>query len=68
MAEPRVVTALSKKRAELSGEIESTQRELQDMIRDLEHLDRALLIFDPAYENQAQGISAATRLVKARGR
>jgi hypothetical protein len=50
MAEPHVVTALSKKRAELSGDIERVQRELQDMIRDLEHLDRTLLLFDPAYE------------------
>ena len=50
MAEPHVVTALAKKRAELSGDIERTQRELQDMIRDLEHLDRTLLLFDPAYE------------------
>ena len=33
MAEPHVVTALSKKRAELSGDIERTQQ-LQDMIRD----------------------------------
>lgn len=42
MAEPHVITALSKKRAELSGDIERTQHELQDMIRDLEHLDRII--------------------------
>jgi hypothetical protein len=50
MAEPHVITALSKKRAQLSGDIERTQHELQDMIRDLEHLDRTLLLFDPSYE------------------
>lgn len=50
MAEPHVITALSKKRAELSGDIERTQRELQDVIRDLVHLDRTLLLFDPSYE------------------
>ena len=50
MAEPHVVTALSRKRAELSGDIERTQHQLQDMIRDLEHLDRTLLLFDPTYE------------------
>lgn len=50
MAEPHVIAALSKKRAELAGDIERTQRELQDMIRDLEHLDRTLLLFDPSYE------------------
>ena len=50
MAESHVITALSKKRAELSGDIERTQHQLQDMIRDLEHLDRTLLLFDPSYE------------------
>jgi len=50
MAEPHVVTALSKKRAELSGDIERTQKQLQGMIRDLEHLDKMPLLFDPSYE------------------
>jgi len=50
MAEPHVITALSKKRAELSGDIERTQHQLQDMIRDLEHLDQTLLLFDPSYQ------------------
>lgn len=44
------VYALARKRAELAGDIERTQRELQDMIRNLEHLDRTLLLFDPSYE------------------
>src|SRR4029078_3700425 len=50
MAEPHVITALSRKRAELSVDIERPQHQLQEMIRDLEHLDRTLLLFDPAYE------------------
>ena len=50
MAGPHVITALSKKRAQLAGDIERTQHELQNMIRDLEHLDRTLLLFDPSYE------------------
>lgn len=50
MAEPHVITALSKKRAELSGDIERMQRELTDKIAALEKLDATLLLFDPDYE------------------
>jgi hypothetical protein len=50
MAEPHVVSALTKKRAQLSGDIERTQHDLRDMIRDLDRLDRTLLLFDPSYE------------------
>lgn len=50
MAEPHVITALAKKRAELSGDIERTQIELRKMILDLERLDATLLMFDPDYE------------------
>jgi hypothetical protein len=50
MAEPHVITALAKRRAQLAGEIESTQVKLHQMILDLEHLDRTLLTFDPSYE------------------
>lgn len=50
MAEPHVITALSKKRAELSGDIERMQRELSDKIAALEKLDATLLLFDPSYE------------------
>jgi hypothetical protein len=49
MADPHVITALVKRRSELSGDIENTQRNLQQMILDLEHLDRTLLMFDPDY-------------------
>ena len=50
MAEPHVITALAKRRAQLSGDIESTQVQLHQMILNLEHLDRTLLMFDPSYE------------------
>ncbi|AGK59547.1 hypothetical protein HYPDE_39393 [Hyphomicrobium denitrificans 1NES1] len=49
MAEPHVVSALAKKRAELSGDIETTQAKLRQMILDLESLDKTLLMFDPDY-------------------
>lgn len=50
MAEPHVITALSRKRAELSGDIQRLQRELSDKIAALEKLDATLLLFDPSYE------------------
>ncbi|WBT39070.1 hypothetical protein [Hyphomicrobium sp. DMF-1] len=50
MAEPHVITALSRKRAELSGDIERMQRELTAAIASLEKLDATLLLFDPTYE------------------
>jgi hypothetical protein len=49
MADPHVITALVKKRAELAGDIENTQARLKEMILALEHLDRTLLMFDPSY-------------------
>lgn len=49
MADPHVITALVKRRAELSGDIEATHTKLKQMILDLEHLDRTLLMFDPDY-------------------
>ncbi|HRN87860.1 hypothetical protein [Hyphomicrobium sp.] len=50
MAESHVITALSRKRAELSGDIERLQRELSDKVSALEKLDATLLLFDPEYE------------------
>ena len=50
MAELHVVSALVKKRAELSGDIETTQSKLRRMILDLESLDKTLLMFDPDYK------------------
>lgn len=53
MAEPHVITALVKRRAELAGDIENTHETLRKMISDLETLDRTLLMFDPDYEIEA---------------
>lgn len=50
MADPHVITALSKKRAELSGDIERTQIRLRQLILDLEKLDATLLMFDPEFD------------------
>jgi len=50
MAEPHVLTALVKKRAELAGDIERTQDDIQRMIRDLENLDATILLFDADYQ------------------
>ncbi|MFA7306401.1 MAG: hypothetical protein WC026_06975 [Hyphomicrobium sp.] len=50
MADPHVATALVKKRAELSGDIEATQAKLRQMILDLESLDKTLLMFHPDYK------------------
>lgn len=42
-----VMTGLVKRRAEIAGEIEATQNQLRALIRDLEHIDATLRIFDP---------------------
>lgn len=47
MTEQYVVAGLVRKRAELSGEIEHTQARLRQLVKDLEHIDGALLLFDP---------------------
>jgi hypothetical protein len=49
MAEPHVITALVKRRAELAGEIEATHERLRQMVLDLENLDNTLKLFDPTY-------------------
>src|SRR5512146_225079 len=53
MAEPHVIVALVKKRAELAGEIEATHDRLRQMVRDLEHLDNSLRLFATAYQVEA---------------
>ena len=50
MAEPHVITALVRRRAELSGDIEITHERLSQMIKDLETLDKTILMFDPDYQ------------------
>jgi len=48
MADPHVVTALRKRRAELAGDIELATRHLRQLRASLEHLDATLCLFDPA--------------------
>lgn len=48
-----VLTGLVKKRAELAGDIERAQTDLQRMVRDLENLDSTILLFDADYEVKA---------------
>ena len=50
MAEPHVITALVRKRAQLAGDIELAHEALRKMVGDLETLDSALLMFDPDYK------------------
>lgn len=47
MAEPHVVTALIRKRAELAGQIEHTQTQLRQFIIDLDNLDATIRLFKP---------------------
>ena len=44
-----VITGLVKRRAELTGEIESTHERLRQMVTDLEALDATIRQFDPNY-------------------
>lgn len=53
MADPHVITALARKRAELSGDIATAQTKLRQMVLDLERLDATLLMFDPDYRIEA---------------
>lgn len=48
-----VLPGLVRKRAELAGDIERTQADLQNMIRDLEHLDSTIRLFDADYQVEA---------------
>ena len=47
MAEPHVITALRKKRAELAGEVVAARRRLEKLRDDLDAIDRTLRVFDP---------------------
>ena len=50
MAEPHVITALIRKRAEIAGQIEHTQTALRQLIIDLDNLDATLRLFVPDIE------------------
>ena len=45
-----VLPGLVRKRAELAGDIERTQADLQRMIRELENLDSTIRLFDADYQ------------------
>jgi hypothetical protein len=45
-----VISGLVKRRAEVAGEIETTQQKLADLVEGLEKLDAVILQFDPSYE------------------
>ncbi len=47
MAEPHVVSALIRKRAEIAGQIEHTQTALRQLIIDLDNLDATIRLFKP---------------------
>ena len=53
MADPHVITALVKRRAELAGQIEATHEALRKMVLDLENLDATIQQFDPSYHVEA---------------
>ena len=53
MADPHVITALVKRRAELAGKIEAAHEGLRKMIVDLENLDATIVQFDPDYQVEA---------------
>jgi hypothetical protein len=44
------ISGLVKKRAEIAGDIENAQDALKKLVTDLEHLDAAILLFDPDYK------------------
>ena len=50
MAEPHVVSALVRKRAELAGEIEAAEKRVARLRADLLHLDATLRLFDAEAE------------------
>src|SRR5215212_9345414 len=53
MADEYVVNGLVKRRAELAGDIENTQKRLGELVEDLAHLDDVILQFDPSYQIQS---------------
>jgi hypothetical protein len=50
MAEPHVITALVRKRAEIAGQIEHTQDRLRQLIIDLDNVDATIHLFDASIE------------------
>lgn len=51
--QPNVLHALTRKRAELAGKIEHAQLEVRHLIAELDHIDAAIRIFNPAVDISA---------------
>ena len=47
MENEHVLSGLMKKRAEIAGQIEHTQRRLNEMLIDLDHIDHTIRLIDP---------------------
>src|SRR5690606_9031496 len=47
MAEPHVVTALIRKRAEIAGQLEAAQNHARQLVIDLDHVDATLRLYVP---------------------
>jgi len=47
MADEHTIGGLMRKRAELAGKIEYLQREMRDLVQDLDHVDATIRVFDP---------------------
>ena len=52
MAESHVISALIKKRSELSGEIEYYEKIIKEHREDLVSLDKTIHLFDEDYDNR----------------
>ena len=66
LAEPHLVSALVRKRAQLVGDIELAREALRKMVLDLETVDATLLLFDSAYRVESINPKAFRHDDKAR--
>ena len=48
--QPNVLHALTRKRAEIAGQIEHNQLQLRRLIAEIDHIDAAIRIFNPAID------------------
>jgi hypothetical protein len=63
MADPHVITALVKRRAELAGQIEATHEALRKMVLDLENLDATILAAARGQADQSKINAEAQKIV-----
>ena len=70
MENEHVLSALTKKRAELAGEIRAIEKRGIQVTRDLEHLDNTLLLFDATISlrrsNRERGANSRPELGRER--